>query len=114
MRPSLLEFIRHIHDETSFCLTRTASISYEIFIEDELLRRAIIRSLEIIGEASTNISPDFKSKYPLVAWKDMAGMRDRLIHHYFGVDYETVWRTLQEDIHLLNEWMKIIIEKESN
>lgn len=44
----------------------------------------------------------------------MAGMRDRLIHHYFGVDYETVWRTLIEDIPILNEWMKIIIEKESD
>ena len=97
-----------------FCLTRTANISYDIFIEDELLRRAVIRSLEIIGEASKNISPDFKSKYPLVAWRDMAGMRDRLIHHYFGVDYETVWRTLKEDIPLLNEWIEIIIEKESN
>lgn len=55
-----------------------------------------------------------KSQYPLVAWKDMAGMRDGVIHHYFGVDYETVWRTLIEDIPILNEWMKIIIEKESD
>ena len=114
MQPSLLEFIRHIYDETSFCLRQTSSIDFDTFINDEILSRAVVRSLEIIGEASKNISPDFKAKYPLVAWKDMAGMRDRLIHHYFGVDYETVWRTLREDIPVLNEWMEIIIEKESS
>lgn len=114
MQPSLLEFIRHIYDETLFCLRRTSDMEYDTFIQDDVLSRAVVRSLEIIGEASKNISPDFKSKYPLVAWKDMAGMRDRLIHHYFGVDYETVWRTLKEDIPVLNEWMEIIIEKESN
>ena len=114
MHPSLLEFIRHIHDETMFCLKQTSDIDYDIFIKDEILCRAIVRSLEVIGEASKNIPPDFKARYPLVAWKDMAGMRDRLIHHYFGVDYETVWRTLKEDIPVLNDWMEIIIKKESN
>ena len=114
MQPSLLEFIRHIHDETSFCLRQTSAIDFDTFVNDEILSRAVVRSLEIIGEASKNITLNFKTRYPLVAWKDMAGMRDRLIHHYFGVDYETVWRTLKEDIPLLDEWMKIIIEKESN
>ncbi len=114
MHPSLPEFLRHIHDETSFCIRRTDGLDYDTFISDETLCRAVVRSLEVIGEASKNIPPDFKSKYQLVAWKDMAGMRDRLIHHYFGVDYETVWRTLKEDIPVLNGWMEIIIEKESN
>ena len=113
MHPSLLEFLRHIHDETLFCIGQTADLDYNTFIGDQVLCRAVVRSMEIIGEASKNIPPDFKSKYPLVAWKDMAGMKDRLIHHYFGVDYETVWRTLIEDIPVLNEWMEIIIEKET-
>ena len=114
MHPSYLEFLRHIQDETLFCLRRTSDIEYDIFIKDETLCRAVVRSLEIIGEASKNILPDLKVRYPLVAWKDMAGMRDRLIHHYFGVDYETVWKTLKEDIPIVNKWMEIIIEKESS
>lgn len=114
MHLSHIYFLRHILDEASFCVRQTTTVDFETFINDEVLRRAIVRSLEIIGEASKNIPPDFKSKYPLVAWKEMAGMRDRLIHHYFGVDHETVWRTLKEDIPPVKEWMEIIIKKESN
>ncbi len=114
MQPSLLEFIRHIHDETRFCIEKTANLEFENFIKDDILCRAIVRSLEIIGEASKRIPPDFKSRYPLVEWKEMTGMRDRLIHHYFGVDYETVWRTVKEDIPALHDWIEIILKKESN
>jgi uncharacterized protein with HEPN domain len=114
MHLSLLEFLRHILDETSFCLRQTQGMDFNVFVNDETLSRAVIRSLEIIGEASKNIPEDFKIQYPLVAWKEMAGMRDRLIHHYFGVDYETVWNTLQNDIPELDFWIKQIIETESS
>lgn len=108
-----LEFLRHIRDEIDFCLKQTSGVKYETFINDEILCRAVIRSLEVIGEASKNIPDEFKAKYPLVAWKEMAGMRDRLIHHYFGVDFETVWNTLVYDIPALAYWIKEIIESES-
>lgn len=113
MRPVLLEFIRYILDETTFCRSQTNDLDFETFIKNETLCRAVLRSLEVIGEASKNIPDEFKEKYPLVAWKEMAGIRDRLIHHYFGVDYETVWNTLVNDLPALDFWMKKILEVET-
>src|SRR5215218_3919962 len=104
MRPSVIEFIRHIDDEISFCLQETPKLSYPEFVSDQKLTRAVVRSLEIIGEASKQIPDDFKAQYNQVPWKEMAGMRDRLIHDYFGVDYETVDNTIQQDLPVLKYW----------
>jgi len=61
------------------------------------------------------IVPDeLRIKYPLVEWKKMAGIRDKIIHDYLGVDYEVVWKTIEDKIPSLQEWMEIIIEKEAN
>ncbi|MCF8326375.1 MAG: DUF86 domain-containing protein [Leadbetterella sp.] len=109
MQPSLTEFLRHIEDEINFCLNQTKGKDFETFSNDEILTRAIVRSLEIIGEASKKIPPDFRSLFPLIAWKDISGMRDRLIHHYFGVDLEIVWNTVLEDLPILAEWMAPLI-----
>lgn len=105
MRPSLVEFLQHIVVEIEFCRHVTAGLSYEGFIEDPVLSRAVVRSLEIIGEATKKIHPDFTGSFPLVPWREMAGMRDRLIHNYFGVDYEIVWHTVCEDLAILEVWM---------
>lgn len=83
-------------------------------MESQRLQRALVKSLEIIGEATKNIHPDFKSKYPLIEWSEMARMRDRLTHHYFGIDYTIVWETLESEISPLKEWMEIIIAQESS
>jgi uncharacterized protein with HEPN domain len=104
MQPSTREFIEHIRDESTFCLLQLADKSYEDFINDTVLTRAVVRSLEIIGEASKNIPADVRNKYPAVEWRVMAGMRDRLIHHYFGIDYETIYKTIKEDLPILEEW----------
>lgn len=103
----------HIYDEVSYCLRQTTDLDYESFINDETLTRATIRSLEIIGEATKNISSEFRMKYPQVPWKKMAGLRDRLIHQYFGVDYETVWLVLKNDIPTIKTQMEMIIENNS-
>jgi uncharacterized protein with HEPN domain len=109
MHPSITEFLSHIKEETEFCIEKTESISFEDFQNDEVLSRAIVRSLEIIGEASKKLPPDFTSQFPLVPWKNMAGMRDRLIHHYFGVDPEIVWSTIKEDLPNLSIWLDPMI-----
>lgn len=82
-------------------------------MDNPRLQRALVRSLEIIGEATKNIHPDFRSRYPLVEWSEMSKMRDRLAHHYFGIDYTIVWETLENDIPTLKEWMEVIIQQES-
>ena len=86
-----VEFLKHINDECLYILTVSNELSKDIFLEDETLKRAIVRSLEIIGEATKKIPADFKIKWSLLQRKNMAGMRDRLIHDYIGVDYSIGW-----------------------
>ncbi len=71
-------------------------MNFEEFKKDDKTSSAVIRKFEIIGEAAKNISEGLKQKYPRVPWKEMAGMRDKLIHFYFGVDYKLVWMTIKE------------------
>ena len=81
MSKDSLEYLKHIRDESYFILSITAKgITKEDFLNDETLKRAVVRSLEIIGEATKKIPVDYKLKWNNVKWKEMAGMRDRLIH----------------------------------
>ncbi len=87
-----LEILKHILDECDFIQdTITPETTKANLIEDETLKRAVVRSLEIIGEATKNIPADVKFQYPEIQWKSMAGMRDKLIHDYFGINYSIVW-----------------------
>jgi len=72
--------------------------SYEKFISDKKTFNAVVRSIEVVGEAVKNIPDSTRSRYPDIPWKEMAGMRDKLIHFYFGVDREAVWVTVKERI----------------
>ncbi|MDI6731806.1 MAG: DUF86 domain-containing protein [Candidatus Margulisbacteria bacterium] len=72
--------------------------SIERFIGDRKTINAVVRSIEVIGEAAKNVSEQIKAKYPQIDWKAMAGMRDKLIHEYFGVDPEILWKVIKEDI----------------
>ncbi len=78
--------------------TFTRGMSFQDFARDEKTVFAVIRALEIIGEAVKNIPATFKNRHKQIPWKRMAGMRDKLIHEYFGVDKEVLWRTIKEDI----------------
>ncbi|WP_321418568.1 DUF86 domain-containing protein [uncultured Methanomethylovorans sp.] len=72
--------------------------TFEDFIGDTKTQYAVIRALEIIGEAAKNVPEDIRQKYPSIPWKDLAGIRDKLIHAYFGVNLEVVWLSVKEGI----------------
>ena len=91
MSRSEIEYLRHIQDEARYLVEASHEVSFDEFADDETLKRAFARSIEVIGEATKNLSAETRDRYPDVGWRAMAGMRDRLIHGYFGVDYEIVW-----------------------
>lgn len=99
-------FLGHILDEIKFIEENFQDMSFDDFLESPLFQRASIRSLEIIGEAVKNLSTGFKEDNPQIEWKEIAGMRDRLIHRYFSVDWHIVWEVIHERLPEL----KIIIE----
>ena len=108
-----VEYLKHIRDESLYIISVTSKgISKEEFLNDETLKRAVVRSLEIIGEAPKKIPADFKIKWNNVTWKEMAGMRDRLIHDYMGVNYSIVWDVIINKIPELCVQVVNVIEKE--
>ena len=111
---SALEYLRHILDETKYLLSQTKKLSQNQFAQNQTLQRAFVRSIEIIGEATKKIPDDFKQKYPRVEWKAIAAMRDRLIHGYFGVDYDIVWDVLTNKIPILQQQIELILQKEQD
>ena len=94
-----IEYLKHIRDECSFLLSVSGKgLSKNDFLNDETIKRAVVRSLEIIGEATKKIPADFKVEYDSFHCKNMSGMRDRLIHDYIGVDYSIVWDVIKNKI----------------
>ncbi len=89
-------------------------MDYEKFLQDIKTQDAIVRNIEIIGEATKNLPDDFKKKYSQIPWKKLAGIRDRLIHHYFGVNYDIVWVIAKKELLGIIREIEGIIDKEVN
>jgi uncharacterized protein with HEPN domain len=107
-----LDYVRHILDEVEYLLDASAGVDPSAFTADATLQRAFIRSLEVIGEATKRLPPEFRSAHPGVDWRGMAGMRDRLIHGYFGVDLELVWDVVQSRIPELGATLRPLLPDE--
>jgi len=115
MHKDPIEYLKHILDECKYINSViTPEMEKNEFLENETLKRAVIRSLEIIGEATKKISADLKYSWNSISWKNMAGMRDRLIHDYMGVNYSIVWDVVKNKIPELSNQIENVIKKELN
>lgn len=90
--------IKHILDEIDFILKNTRDLNFDSLTGNEILKRAITRSLEIISEAVKQINEDFKNQHKDIDWKKIAGFRDILIHRYFSIDWDIVWDIIKNKI----------------
>ena len=109
-----VEYLRHIRDEAEFLLSTSANLDREALEADPVLARAITRSLEIIGEATKKLPAEFRERYPDIEWRKMAGMRDRLTHDYFDVQYDIVWDVIRNKIPILRDRIVQIIASEQS
>lgn len=114
MSRSPLEYLRHILDEAVYLSRQTPGLSKAQFLADETLKRAFVRSIETIGEATKQVPKDIRQKYPHIQWRAMAGMRDRLIHGYFGIDYEIVWDVVINKVPKLQQEIEEILRNEES
>ena len=104
------DYLRHILVEVEYLLATSSGLTFEAFSSDETLQRAFVRSLEIIGEAAKKVPIGFRAEHPDIEWRAMAGMRDRLIHDYFGIDYEIVWDVVRNRIPELRRQVSSVLE----
>ena len=103
-------YLLHVHDAIAQIMAYTASGESE-FRRNRQVQDAVIRNFEIIGEAVKHVSSDLRSRHPETPWKQIAGMRDEMIHEYFGVDLTIVWDTVQNDLPKLKQTIdRLVLE----
>ena len=106
------EYLHHIIDEIDYILSQLPGQDYKSFSNNETLKRAFVRSLEIIGEAVKKLPKEIRDEEPEIEWRKLAGMRDRLIHDYLGVDYRIVWDVVTNKVGDLRHKIQALIDQE--
>jgi len=106
------DYLQHILTEAEFLLEQSAHISKEDYLSSEVLRRAFVRSLEVMGEAAKNVPMEYKSLHPDLEWRALAGTRDRLIHGYLGVNHVIIWDIVTKKIPALRSRIEELLRED--
>ena len=104
-------YLRDILDAIDKIETYTSSVDFEMFSKNPMMIDAVLMNIAVIGEAAKKVPDEIKESYPEIPWKEISGMRDRIIHDYFGIDIEIVWQTVIKDIPYLKNAIKQIYKK---
>ena len=107
-----IDYLRDMLENANRAMQFTEGMNFEIFSKDEKTIYAVIRAIEVIGEATRNIPDKIRTKYPEIPWRDASNMRNKLVHRYFGINLEVIWQTLNEDLPLLADTLQEIIRWE--
>jgi uncharacterized protein with HEPN domain len=110
-RKSVLPYVKDILDSINKIENFTIAMTYEEFLKDVKSQDAVIRNLEVIGEAVKNVSDGIKKKFKDIPWKSIASMRDKLIHEYWGVSFSIVWETIKSDFPLFKVKIENLYEE---
>ena len=105
------EFLEDIKEAIRRIENYTCNINFDEFVKDTMVQDAVIRNIEIIGEAVKNLSKNLKQKYNQVEWRKIAGLRDKVIHFYFGIKWDIVWSVIKTKLPLLKKEIKKIIKE---
>ncbi|MGC8976463.1 MAG: DUF86 domain-containing protein [Candidatus Ratteibacteria bacterium] len=114
MKRDIRDYLNDILEECNYLMRASGELTFETFIQNEHLKKAFLKSLENIGEAVKKIPKKLKDKYSKINWRNVAGIRDILVHEYFGVNYKVIWETIKEDVPKLKDVIEEIIEKMKN
>lgn len=114
MLPSTLELLRDVLREAEFLEREAQRINQVAFLGNEVLKRAFVRNVEVIGEAAKQVPEDTRAQFPNIEWKKMAGMRDRLVHDYAGVDYLIIWDVAVTHASELAAKLRPILQGQTN
>lgn len=107
-------FLRDIADFCDHLEEYVKGVEKSDFLENRMLQDALVRKLELIGEAAKNLTEKIRKQYPSIPWREIMRMRDKVIHHYFKVDLDLVWKTVTNDVPKLKSEVESIIEKISS
>jgi len=105
-----LDYVRDMLENAEKAVGFVEGMDFEEFAKDEKTHYAVVRAIEVIGEAIKQIPADFRSDHAEIPWRDIAGTRDKLIHEYFGVNVAVIWKTVMEDLPLLITQLKSILD----
>lgn len=109
----IIEFLSDIKEAIKRIRLYTNNMDYESFLKDIKVQDAVVRNLEIMGEATKSLPGEIRNKYPQIPWKELAGVRDRLIHLYFGVNYDIVWDIVKKELPNIFLQIEEILNKET-